>query len=149
MPPEISVGATARTRSRAKATRGPTRRARTVSTAPGALRFGPASTASGRTRSGVRPSCAKIPVVEVRWTAGVATVRCPVCRRTGPQDRLATVDVDWRDAPIDVVRCRGCGAVVLSAVQPPSSYRDADWDNYIEHVARIEAITDTLVKVGA
>jgi SAM-dependent methyltransferase len=93
--------------------------------------------------------CAKIPAVEVRWTTGVATVRCPVCCRTGTQELLAMVDVAWRDDAIDVVRCRDCAAVVLSAVRPPSSYRDTDWDDYIEHVARIEAIADMLAKVGA
>jgi 2-polyprenyl-3-methyl-5-hydroxy-6-metoxy-1,4-benzoquinol methylase len=72
-----------------------------------------------------------------------------VCRRTGPQELLATVDVAWREEAIDVVRCRECGAVVLSAVQPPSSYSEAAWDDYIEHVARVEAIADILVQVDA
>jgi SAM-dependent methyltransferase/Zn ribbon nucleic-acid-binding protein len=87
--------------------------------------------------------------VEVRWTTGAATVRCPVCRRTGPQDLLAIVDVAWREGAVEVVRCRDCGAVVLSAVLPPSSYGNAAWDDYIEHLARIEAIADMLVKVDA
>jgi SAM-dependent methyltransferase len=87
--------------------------------------------------------------VEYRWTAGVTALRCPACGRVAGQELLATVDVPWRDEPVEIARCGGCDAVVLSAVQPPSAYSHKAWDLYVEHLAGIEAIADMLAKVGA
>jgi len=87
--------------------------------------------------------------MELRWTAGEADVRCPVCSRLQGQELLATTDVPWRDEPVEIVRCGGCGCVIINAVQPPSVYSDADWDLYVELIAGIEAIALMLSKVGA
>ncbi len=79
----------------------------------------------------------------------MAQVRCPVCGRRDEQELLATTDVDWRDDPVEIVRCSGCGNIVLSAVQPPSVYTEGDWDWYVEQIAGIESIAGMLAKVGA
>ncbi len=59
---------------------------------------------------------------------------------------LATAPVPWRADAVDIVRCRECGSVVISAVQPASTYTDADWDWYIEHIAGVEAIAGILAR---
>lgn len=87
--------------------------------------------------------------MEYRWTAGVTTVRCPACGRVEGQELLATVDVPWHEQPVEIARCGECDAVVISAVQPPSSYSHEGWDDYIEQYAGIEAIASMLAKVGA
>ncbi len=87
--------------------------------------------------------------MELRWIDGEADVRCPVCGRSQGQELLATTDVPWRDEPAEIVRCGDCGSVVISTVQPPSTYSVADWDWYVEQIAGIEAIAGMLVKVGA
>jgi len=87
--------------------------------------------------------------MQLQWTAGEADVRCPVCGRSREQELLATTEVPWRAEPAEIVRCGDCGSVVISTVQPPSMYGDADWDWYVEQFAGIEAIAGMLVKVGA
>ncbi len=39
--------------------------------------------------------------------------------------------------------------MVLSAVQPPSTYTETDWDWYVEQIASIETIAGVLAKAGA
>ena len=65
------------------------------------------------------------------------------------EDLLATVDVGWRGDPVEIVKCRDCGALVLGAVQPPSTYTETDWDWYVEQLASIETIAGILAKAGA
>ncbi|MEX0663516.1 MAG: class I SAM-dependent methyltransferase [Acidimicrobiia bacterium] len=86
--------------------------------------------------------------MELEWVGGSVDLRCPVCAHTEDQDLLARVDVPWRDEPVDIARCSECGAVVLGAMLPPSMYTDADWDWYVEQIAGIEAIADTLGQTG-
>jgi len=87
--------------------------------------------------------------VELHWVDGTVDVRCPVCGRTSGQQRLASAAIDWRDDPVEIARCGDCGAVVMSAVLPPSSYSEAAWDLYVEQIAGIETIDAALAKLRA
>ncbi len=86
--------------------------------------------------------------MELEWVGGSVDLRCPVCAHSNGQDLLARIDVPWRDERVDIARCMQCGAVVLGAMLPPSMYTDADWDYYIEQIAGVETIADTLVQTG-
>ncbi|MSO79848.1 MAG: class I SAM-dependent methyltransferase [Acidimicrobiia bacterium] len=86
--------------------------------------------------------------MELEWVDGSVDLRCPVCAHSAAQRRVARIDVPWRDELVDIVRCVECGAVVLGATLPPSMYTDADWDYYIEQIAGVNTIADTLVQTG-
>jgi SAM-dependent methyltransferase len=87
--------------------------------------------------------------MQVRWVTGRADVRCPVCGRANDQELRAIAAVFWTSDEIKIVACADCGAIVLSAVVPPSQYDADDLNRYIESFASVEAIADMLAKVGA
>jgi 2-polyprenyl-3-methyl-5-hydroxy-6-metoxy-1,4-benzoquinol methylase len=86
--------------------------------------------------------------VELEWIDGTVDLRCPVCSHESSQQLLARADMVWRDEHVDIARCSSCGAVVLGAILPPSEYSDTDWDFYVEVIAGVEAIADTLAQSG-
>ncbi len=87
--------------------------------------------------------------MQLQWSDGTVAVRCPVCGREDGQSRVATSQVDWRDAPVEIVRCGGCGAIVMSDVQPPTTFfASSAWDAYVEHGAGLEVIAHMLVKIN-
>jgi SAM-dependent methyltransferase len=88
-------------------------------------------------------------VTNLTWSDGVVAVRCAVCGQSDGQTLLATAEVAWRDAPVEIARCSRCGAVVLSAVRPPTEYFDeALWDRYLESTAGLGIIAELLARAG-
>ncbi len=96
-----------------------------------------------------RPRSCQDHGVQLQWSDGTVAVRCPVCGREDGQSRVATSQVDWRETPVQIVRCRGCGAIVMSDVQPPTTFfADSAWDAYVEHGAGLEVIAQMLVRIN-
>ena len=87
--------------------------------------------------------------MELQWREGTAVLRCPVCGRDGEQDLVVTATHEEFAGPIDVGRCRDCGALVCGGVLPPEHYAEGDITRYIEHLASIDALAGMLVKAGA
>jgi SAM-dependent methyltransferase len=92
-------------------------------------------------------SC-EVPVVDLEWSdGGSVDVRCPVCGHESGQSVVATAGVDWREAPVHIVRCAGCGSIVMSDVQPPTHYFDElGCNQQVESAAGIEVICELLTK---
>lgn len=90
------------------------------------------------------------PRAEVEWAeGGSVAIRCAVCSHAGEHDLIATATVDWQDDRVEVARCSHCGAIVMSAVQPPTDYFDEHlWDRYLESTAGLGAIAGLLVRAG-
>ena len=115
--------------------------------------MGNLSTPTGVARADPKAGSQKAYAMIAPWSSAgplawpTSGVPCVGARMTS--SCLATTDVPWRDEPAEIVRCGDCGSVVISTVQPPSMYSEADWDWYVEQIAGIEAIAGMLVKVGA
>src|SRR5215475_12207595 len=77
----------------------------------------------------------------IAWTTGSTRAPCPVCGRCDDQARLATAPAPWHDSiTVTISRCRSCGTVLLD---------EEGWEQYVELVAGIEAIAETLASAGA
>ena len=85
--------------------------------------------------------------MDLKWLSGKTNIRCPVCGVDKNQKLIANTKVDWQENPVEIAQCHNCRAILLSAVQPPSTYTSSSWDIYIEHIAGIEAIAGILKKV--
>lgn len=87
--------------------------------------------------------------MDLQWSEGVAVAACPVCGRVDDQRLVAAVVVEWSDEPVEIARCGGCATILMSAVQPSTSFSDdATWDLQVERGAGFDVIVQMLAMVG-